>query len=220
MGDEVVVVDSKANDAQGSKLDGGYDVHVHVHEEEGQALATDELYEPWMIAGDKKCRPRKMSDISKAVELNGGKSHFDVLSNEDEGGLETSTAVEVTTNPGTHSVHPSSHKIGTSSSGGRKGTKKRYKHVFHESDLVLVVLFEPQMIGNQANSVIHVYASPNAALRKFVWNQLLNLDPGNEHAWLLGGDFNAIYDLVDRMRGAHSRLGISSGMASVVFNVG
>ncbi|KAK8482867.1 hypothetical protein V6N12_012416 [Hibiscus sabdariffa] len=180
MGDEVVVVDSKANDAQGSKLDGGYDVHVHVHEEE------DELYEPWMIAGDKKCRPRKMSDISKAVELNGGKSHFDVLSNEDEGGLETSTAVEVTTNPGTHSVHPSSHKIGTSSSGGRKD----------------------------------VYASPNAALRKFVWNQLLNLDPGNEHAWLLGGDFNAIYDLVDRMRGAHSRLGISSGMASVVFNVG
>ncbi|KAL4280940.1 hypothetical protein GQ457_03G011290 [Hibiscus cannabinus] len=65
-----------------------------------------------------------------------------------------------------------------------------------------------------------VYASPNATLRKYVWDQLFNLNPGTEHAWLLGGDFNAIYDSMDRSGGSRSRLGISRGMANFVFNTG
>ncbi|KAL4333154.1 hypothetical protein GQ457_07G014860 [Hibiscus cannabinus] len=32
-----------------------------------------------------------------------------------------------------------------------------------------------------------VYASPNATLRKYVWDQLFNLNPGTEHAWLWEG---------------------------------
>ncbi|KAL4367315.1 hypothetical protein GQ457_05G009200 [Hibiscus cannabinus] len=65
-----------------------------------------------------------------------------------------------------------------------------------------------------------IYASPNASLRRFIWSQLIALDPGSDNAWILGGDFNAIYDPEDRLGGARSRLGTSRGMADFVFEAG
>ncbi|KAE8668460.1 hypothetical protein F3Y22_tig00112319pilonHSYRG00128 [Hibiscus syriacus] len=37
-----------------------------------------------------------------------------------------------------------------------------------------------------------VYASPQASKRRFLWNQLVRLNPGNTVPWLLRGDFNVI----------------------------
>ncbi|KAL4367798.1 hypothetical protein GQ457_05G016360 [Hibiscus cannabinus] len=65
-----------------------------------------------------------------------------------------------------------------------------------------------------------VYASPCASVRRFVWDKLRCLDPGPDHAWLLGGDFNAIYNSEDRMGGSRSRLGVSHAMKNFVFETG
>ncbi|KAE8671999.1 hypothetical protein F3Y22_tig00111877pilonHSYRG00324 [Hibiscus syriacus] len=43
-----------------------------------------------------------------------------------------------------------------------------------------------------------VYATPNVSKRKLLWEKLLQLDPGNEEAWALGGDFNSILNITER----------------------
>ncbi|KAK8673514.1 hypothetical protein V6N13_111849 [Hibiscus sabdariffa] len=67
--------------------------------------------------------------------------------------------------------------------------------------------------------VTAVYASPRATLRKFLWAKLTSLNPGSEHAWLLDGDFNTIFDSMDRMGGAHTQLGISRGIRNISMRV-
>ncbi|KAL4385093.1 hypothetical protein GQ457_15G021360 [Hibiscus cannabinus] len=62
-----------------------------------------------------------------------------------------------------------------------------------------------------------IYASPNVSLRRFIWSQLITLDPGSDNAWILGSDFNAIYAPEDRLGGARSKLDISRGMENFVF---
>ncbi|KAL4296172.1 hypothetical protein GQ457_12G018930 [Hibiscus cannabinus] len=44
-----------------------------------------------------------------------------------------------------------------------------------------------------------VYASPNGSKRKFLWDQLASLDPGEAIPWILGGDFNVILDGEERV---------------------
>ncbi|KAK8697653.1 hypothetical protein V6N13_113792 [Hibiscus sabdariffa] len=45
-----------------------------------------------------------------------------------------------------------------------------------------------------------VYASPNAAKRKHVWQHLTALEPSSDIPWVLGGDFNSILSAEDRNR--------------------
>ncbi|KAK8983236.1 hypothetical protein V6N11_057985 [Hibiscus sabdariffa] len=45
-------------------------------------VTTEELYGPWMVAGDRKRRPRKQLVTDKGMNLNNGKSRFNVLATE------------------------------------------------------------------------------------------------------------------------------------------
>ncbi|KAE8718339.1 hypothetical protein F3Y22_tig00110015pilonHSYRG00195 [Hibiscus syriacus] len=56
-------------------------------------------------------------------------------------------------------------------------------------------------------SLINLYMLP----------QLSNLHPGNDHPWLLGGDFNALLNLNERLGGAFGRLGVSKAFNDFVF---
>ncbi|GMJ04558.1 hypothetical protein HRI_004125000 [Hibiscus trionum] len=46
-----------------------------------------------------------------------------------------------------------------------------------------------------------VYASPQAQHRRHLWDQLCDLNPGDERPWLIGGDFNALLHLGDHRGG-------------------
>ncbi|KAL4281246.1 hypothetical protein GQ457_03G036790 [Hibiscus cannabinus] len=94
-----------------------------------------------------------------------------------------------------------------------------FRRVVREACPSMVALFEPRF--DRASGVCYSsLRQSRATLRQFLWSKLTSLNPGSEHAWILGGDFNAIYDSVDRMGGARTRLGISRGMADFVFNTG
>ncbi|KAL4351355.1 hypothetical protein GQ457_06G013440 [Hibiscus cannabinus] len=49
-----------------------------------------------------------------------------------------------------------------------------------------------------------VYASSNGSKRKFLWDQLASLDPGEAIPWILGGNFNVILDGEERVAGSDS----------------
>ncbi|KAL4323250.1 hypothetical protein GQ457_11G015960 [Hibiscus cannabinus] len=55
-----------------------------------------------------------------------------------------------------------------------------------------------------------VYASPNRRNRDVLWGQLLALRLGANVAWVLGGDFNSILNVNERMGGSSRRDGVSS----------
>ncbi|XP_039014644.1 uncharacterized protein LOC120144710 [Hibiscus syriacus] len=65
-----------------------------------------------------------------------------------------------------------------------------------------------------------VYASPQVEKRKLVWKHLMNLDPCDNEAWALGGDFNSILRLEEREGGASRGLGVSNLFAEFVFEMG
>ncbi|GMI91875.1 hypothetical protein HRI_002856800 [Hibiscus trionum] len=55
-----------------------------------------------------------------------------------------------------------------------------------------------------------VYASPNACVRRYLWDILNRLSLGVEVPWVLGGDFNAILRKEERCGGSSEALGTSS----------
>ncbi|GMJ00023.1 hypothetical protein HRI_003671500 [Hibiscus trionum] len=63
-----------------------------------------------------------------------------------------------------------------------------------------------------------VYASPQVQYRRYLWDQLSTINPGLDHLWLIGGDFNAILHLDDRRGGQVRRLCISRDFQSFVFS--
>ncbi|KAK8975650.1 hypothetical protein V6N11_005026 [Hibiscus sabdariffa] len=65
-----------------------------------------------------------------------------------------------------------------------------------------------------------VYASPNVTIRKEVWNQLSNLNSGNDLAWLLGGDFNFILRSKEREGGPILGSDISHLFQDFIFDNG
>ncbi|KAE8696542.1 putative calcium-binding protein CML28 [Hibiscus syriacus] len=67
---------------------------------------------------------------------------------------------------------------------------------------------------------ISVYASPQVEKHKLVWKHLINLDPGENEAWILGGDFNSIIRLDERDGGSCYGLGVSNLFAEFVFELG
>ncbi|GMI67469.1 hypothetical protein HRI_000416200 [Hibiscus trionum] len=62
-----------------------------------------------------------------------------------------------------------------------------------------------------------VYASPHIQYRRFLWDRLESINPGNDHPWLLGGDFNAILHLDDRRGGQAHRHCVSKDFQRFVF---
>lgn len=52
-----------------------------------------------------------------------------------------------------------------------------------------------------------VYGSPQAKFRKFLWQDLMTLNPGHTEPWLLSGDFNAIVSSTERRGGSDRTLG-------------
>ncbi|KAL4353283.1 hypothetical protein GQ457_06G010470 [Hibiscus cannabinus] len=54
-----------------------------------------------------------------------------------------------------------------------------------------------------------VYASPHNCFRRHIWEQLMQLDPGEAVPWIIGGDFNAIAHSDERRGGSSSVSGVS-----------
>ncbi|KAL4284826.1 hypothetical protein GQ457_16G025340 [Hibiscus cannabinus] len=65
-----------------------------------------------------------------------------------------------------------------------------------------------------------VYASPNALRRRSLWGQILALDPGPEHAWVVGGDLNVIGNHLERSGGSKKRFGVCSLFLDFLFDSG
>ncbi|KAE8719828.1 hypothetical protein F3Y22_tig00109925pilonHSYRG00011 [Hibiscus syriacus] len=83
----------------------------------------------------------------------------------------------------------------------------------------IVALLETRISGNVTENAIRtfgfqnsfrvealgfsgVYASPQVEKHKLVWKHLINLDPGGNEAWVLGGDFTSILRLDERDEGS------------------
>ncbi|KAL4377944.1 hypothetical protein GQ457_02G018140 [Hibiscus cannabinus] len=112
---------------------------------------------------------------------------------------------------------------------GSPAFRGHFKRVLRESSPALIALFEPRISGNRATTVIRRLGLPNSfrveahgfsGVYEDLFDKLRCLDLGPDHAWLLGGDFNAIYDSEDRMGGSRSRLGVSHAMTNFVFETG
>lgn len=65
-----------------------------------------------------------------------------------------------------------------------------------------------------------VYGSPQAQLRKFLWQDLTALDPGITTPWLLSGDFNAIISSSERRGGSARILGGCNLFSSFINDLG
>ncbi|KAL4290816.1 hypothetical protein GQ457_14G003450 [Hibiscus cannabinus] len=65
-----------------------------------------------------------------------------------------------------------------------------------------------------------VYASPNAMRRRSLWGHILALDPGSEHAWVVGGDLNVIGSHLERRGGSEMRFGVCSLFLEFLFDSG
>ncbi|KAL4367107.1 hypothetical protein GQ457_05G029110 [Hibiscus cannabinus] len=65
-----------------------------------------------------------------------------------------------------------------------------------------------------------VYASPNSLRRQFLWEQLLALNPGHEHVWVVGGDRNVIGSSSERRGGSNRRLGVCSRFTDFMLESG
>ncbi|GMJ06052.1 hypothetical protein HRI_004274400 [Hibiscus trionum] len=63
-----------------------------------------------------------------------------------------------------------------------------------------------------------VYASPQAHYRRHLWDQLDELNPGDESPWLIGGDFNALLHLEDRRGGQSGRNYVCRKFQNFVFS--
>ncbi|KAK8553973.1 hypothetical protein V6N13_072898 [Hibiscus sabdariffa] len=80
----------------------------------------------WMVVGDRKRRPRRMTDIGKPVELVSRRSRFDALADEAGEELVVHAAVVQGESSGAQQGRSSSSSpmAGASSSNGKKATKK------------------------------------------------------------------------------------------------
>ncbi|KAL4318363.1 hypothetical protein GQ457_18G022390 [Hibiscus cannabinus] len=65
-----------------------------------------------------------------------------------------------------------------------------------------------------------IYASPNAARRRTLLEQLLALDPGSASPWVLGGDLNVIGTVLERSGGSSRRSGVCSLFSDFMFDSG
>ncbi|KAK8656110.1 hypothetical protein V6N13_108669 [Hibiscus sabdariffa] len=61
-----------------------------------------------------------------------------------------------------------------------------------------------------------VYVSPQIGLRKHVWKLLEDLDLGDAIPWVLGGDFNSIFDKSERSGGSLLRDGMSKSFRDFI----
>ncbi|KAK8669476.1 hypothetical protein V6N13_106906 [Hibiscus sabdariffa] len=91
---------------------------------ERHEVSAEELYGPWMLVSDRRCRPRRMNGVGKVTDSNVGKSRFDVLTTDDPEVLVTSSAALLDATVGLRNDVPPSNTAETSLVGGRKGTKK------------------------------------------------------------------------------------------------
>ncbi|KAL4304165.1 hypothetical protein GQ457_10G007230 [Hibiscus cannabinus] len=65
-----------------------------------------------------------------------------------------------------------------------------------------------------------VYASPNSMRQHSLWGHILTLDPGSEHAWVVGGDLNVIGSHLERCGGSKRRFGVCSLFLEFLFDSG
>ncbi|GMJ02918.1 hypothetical protein HRI_003961000 [Hibiscus trionum] len=63
-----------------------------------------------------------------------------------------------------------------------------------------------------------VYASPQAQYMRHLWDQLCDLNPGDERPWIIGGDFNALLHLDDRRGGQSGRNYVCRKFQDFVFS--
>ncbi|KAE8735159.1 hypothetical protein F3Y22_tig00000452pilonHSYRG00148 [Hibiscus syriacus] len=65
-----------------------------------------------------------------------------------------------------------------------------------------------------------VYASPQVEKQSLVWRHLMNLAPGENEAWIMGGDFNSIIRLDEREGGSSRGSEVNKLFVDFIFDMG
>ncbi|KAE8713266.1 hypothetical protein F3Y22_tig00110213pilonHSYRG00218 [Hibiscus syriacus] len=125
----------------------------------------------------------------------------------------------------------------TEEGAGSPSFRRYLREHCREHRLEIVALLETRISGNVAEKAIRtfglhnsfrvealgfsgVYASPQVEKHKLVWKHLINLNPGENEAWVLGGDFNSILRLDEKDGGSCRGSGVRNLFVAFVFELG